>query len=52
MRDRPRVMFPLRRAGDADERRPAPRRRPGADPATGPSAAVPGNPVPPAPRDR
>jgi hypothetical protein len=44
--------FLLRRISDADLRRPAPRSRPPADPVTGPSAAVPGNPLPPAPKQR
>ena len=42
--------FLLRRISEADDRRPAPRRP--ANPVTGPSAAAPGNPVPPAPKDR
>ena len=43
--------FLLRRIADADLRRPAPRARP-ADPVTGPSASVPGNPPVPAPKPR
>ena len=44
--------FLLRRIADADLRRPAPRARPSADPVTGPSASVPGNPPVPAPKPR
>lgn len=45
-------MFLLRRLSEADERRPGPRPRPDANPVTGPSGSVPGNPVPPAPKPR
>ena len=44
--------FLLRRISEADLRRPAPRQRPEANPVTGPSAAVPGNPPPPSPKQR
>lgn len=49
---RPSDTFLPHRAGEGDLRRPAPRRRPDADPVTGPSASVPGNPLPPAPKQR
>jgi hypothetical protein len=48
----PLAVFLLRRITDADLRRPAPKARPSANPVTGPSAADPGNPAVPAPRDR
>jgi hypothetical protein len=41
--------FLLRRISGADERRPGPQSRPGGNPVTGPYAAAPGNPLPPAP---
>jgi hypothetical protein len=44
--------FLLRRISEAEERRPAPRARPDANPVTGPSAAAPGNPVPAPPKLR
>lgn len=50
--DAPLAAFLLRRLTDADLRRPAPSARPSANPVTGPSASVPGNPPVPAPRDR
>ena len=42
----------FRRKGEADERRPAPRSRPDANPVTGPYASAPGNPVPAPPKLR
>jgi hypothetical protein len=48
----PLAAFLLRRITDAERRRPTPPARPSADPVTGPSTSVPGNPPVPAPRDR
>jgi hypothetical protein len=50
MASNPLDTFLLRRISDAEDRRPAPRRP--ANPVTGPSAAAPGNPQPPAPKAR